>query len=66
MAQRTFCDTCGKEINRWYKVTVTCGGSNPNINIAPLLKNTGNFDICQDCLETAISCMKERKGNNEV
>lgn len=66
MAQRTFCDTCGREINRWYKVAVICGGSNPNINIAPLLKNTGNFDICQDCLETAIACMKERKSNNEV
>ena len=51
MAQRTFCDICGKEINRWYKVTVNCGGSNPNINIAPLLKNTGYFDICNSLYE---------------
>ena len=66
MAQRTFCDICGKELNRWYKVHIECEGSNPNINIQPLLKRRGTLDICQGCLETAITCMKERKSNNEV
>lgn len=66
MARRVFCDICNKCVNRWYKVVVTPEGINPNSNIAPLLRNTGNFDICQDCLETAITCMKERKDQNGV
>lgn len=66
MAQKTFCDICGKEVYRWYKVHIECKGSNPNINIQPLLKRTGTLDICQDCLETAITCTKERNSNNEA
>lgn len=58
MAQRTFCDICGKEINRWYKVHIECEGSNPNINIQPLLKRRGTLDICQDCLESAQKYLK--------
>lgn len=61
MAQRTFCDVCGKEINRWYKVTINCGGSNPNINVASLLKNTGTHDLCKDCFESAQNYLKRNK-----
>ena len=66
MAQRTFCDICGKEINRWYKVTVIPEGMNPNINIAPLLKNSGSCDVCQNCFYTAISCGKEKANDLEI
>ena len=61
MARRTYCDTCGKEVNRWYKVRIECEGSNPNINIQPLLKRRGTLDICQDCLESALGYLKEEK-----
>lgn len=61
MARKVFCDICGKQINRWYKVVVTCEGINPNINIAPLLKNRGSFDVCQDCFITAIETLNKGK-----
>ena len=61
MARKTFYDICGKEINRWYKVHIECEGSNPNINIQPLLKRRGTLDICQDCLESAIEYLKEKE-----
>lgn len=61
MAQKTFCDTCSKEVNRWYKVHIECEGSNPNINIQPMLKRRGTLDICQNCLESAIEYLKEKE-----
>lgn len=51
MSKRYFCDTCNKEINRWYRISVNVDASNPNINVANMMKRRVNWDVCPDCYD---------------
>lgn len=57
--RRTYCDTCNKEINRWYRVSVSVEASNSNINVANIIKRRVNLDVCSDCYDEITKTIRD-------
>lgn len=45
------CDVCGKELGRWYRVTVSPYALCSFQNVSHMIKNECMKDICEDCFE---------------
>ena len=43
------CDKCGKEMTRWFIVSIDIGAANDWINVADIIKHRGKSELCQDC-----------------
>ena len=43
------CDVCGKELGRWYRITVTPYALHSEQNVSHMVKNECLKDICEDC-----------------
>lgn len=45
------CDVCGKELGRWYRITVSPYALCSCQNVSHMIKNECMKDICEDCFE---------------
>lgn len=53
------CDICGKEIGRWYRVSIIPYAMYDEINVSDMVKREYSKDICKDCIEMVETKVKQ-------
>ena len=45
------CDFCGKEMGRWYRITISPLAMYDQMNVSHMIIYSGSKDVCEECME---------------